>query len=66
MAALLAPAGLLLCFFPLTDASLFLGLYGVTAVYFSGVMVRCARCAVLLHHCPYQQPPPARTHTHTP
>ena len=51
MAALLAPAGLLLCFFPLTDASLFLGLYGVTAVYFSGVMVRapCAAHAVL---CP--------------
>lgn len=37
---LLAPAGLLLCFFPMTDASLFLALYGVTAVYFSGVMVR--------------------------
>ena len=25
---------------PLTDASMFLLLYGVTAVYFSGVMVR--------------------------
>ena len=37
---LLAPAGLLACLFPLTDASLFLLLYGVTAVYFSGVMVR--------------------------
>lgn len=37
---LLAPAGLLACFHPLTDASLFLLLYGVTAVYFSGVMVR--------------------------
>ena len=37
---LLAPAGLLACFSPLTDASLFLALYGVTAVYFSGVMVR--------------------------
>jgi dolichyl-diphosphooligosaccharide--protein glycosyltransferase len=38
--ALLAPAGLIMCFMPLTDASLFLALYGVTAVYFSGVMVR--------------------------
>jgi hypothetical protein len=40
LASLLAPAGMLLCFRPLTDASLFLLLYGVTAVYFSGVMVR--------------------------
>ncbi len=39
IASLLAPAGLLLCFRPLTDASMFLLLYGVTAVYFSGVMV---------------------------
>ena len=38
--ALLAPAGIIMCFMPLTDASLFLALYGVTAVYFSGVMVR--------------------------
>lgn len=37
---LLMPAGLVACFFPLTDAALFLVLYGVTAVYFSGVMVR--------------------------
>ena len=37
---LLAPAGVVACFRPLTDASLFLLLYGVTAVYFSGVMVR--------------------------
>jgi dolichyl-diphosphooligosaccharide--protein glycosyltransferase len=40
VAILLAPAGVLACFSPLTDASLFLVLYGVTAVYFSGVMVR--------------------------
>jgi dolichyl-diphosphooligosaccharide--protein glycosyltransferase len=40
VSALLAPAGIILCFTPLTDASLFLVLYGVTAVYFSGVMVR--------------------------
>lgn len=40
VAALLAPAGLIICFMPLTDTSLFLALYGVTAVYFSGVMVR--------------------------
>ena len=37
---LLAPAGIIACFRPLTDASLFLVLYGLTAVYFSGVMVR--------------------------
>ncbi|KAK9865090.1 hypothetical protein WJX84_009375 [Apatococcus fuscideae] len=37
---LLVPAGLAACFRPLSDASLFLILYGVTAVYFSGVMVR--------------------------
>ena len=36
---LLAPAGVVACFRPLTDASLFLLLYGLTAVYFSGVMV---------------------------
>ena len=33
------PLGLLACFRPLTDSSLFLILYGVTAAYFSGVMV---------------------------
>ncbi len=38
---LLAPLGLIACFRPMTDASLFLILYGVTAVYFSGVMVGC-------------------------
>lgn len=37
---LLAPAGLISAFFPLSDGSLFLLLYGITAVYFSGVMVR--------------------------
>jgi Oligosaccharyl transferase STT3 subunit len=37
---LLVPAGIIAAFRPLTDASLFLILYGVTAVYFSGVMVR--------------------------
>lgn len=40
---LLAPAGIIACFRPLTDASLFLILYGLTAVYFSGVMVRASR-----------------------
>lgn len=40
LAALLAPAGLFACFRPLSDASLFVLLYGLTAVYFSGVMVR--------------------------
>jgi dolichyl-diphosphooligosaccharide---protein glycosyltransferase len=37
----LAPAGIVACFFgPLDDAALFLVLYGITSVYFSGVMVR--------------------------
>uniref|UniRef100_A0A1D2AA71 dolichyl-diphosphooligosaccharide--protein glycotransferase n=1 Tax=Auxenochlorella protothecoides TaxID=3075 RepID=A0A1D2AA71_AUXPR len=40
LVTLLAPAGLVAAFTPLTDASLFLVLYAVTAVYFSGVMVR--------------------------
>jgi dolichyl-diphosphooligosaccharide--protein glycosyltransferase len=39
-AALLAPLGLVVCFRDLTDGALFLVLYGVTSVYFSGVMVR--------------------------
>ena len=33
------PLGLIACFHPLTDASLFLVLYGVASAYFSGVMV---------------------------
>ena len=37
---LLMPLGFVACFQPLTDARLFLVLYGLTAVYFSGVMVR--------------------------
>jgi dolichyl-diphosphooligosaccharide---protein glycosyltransferase len=40
MMVMLMPIGFVLCFRPLTDASLFLILYGCTAVYFSGVMVR--------------------------
>ncbi|KXZ54149.1 hypothetical protein GPECTOR_5g248 [Gonium pectorale] len=40
MLVALAPAGILACFSRLTDASLFLVLYGLTAVYFSGVMIR--------------------------
>ncbi len=36
----LAPVGLYYCFTRLTDASLFLGVYGILAVYFSGVMIR--------------------------
>ncbi|KAG2453082.1 hypothetical protein HYH02_002414 [Chlamydomonas schloesseri] len=36
----LAPAGILACFSRLTDATLFLVMYGLTAVYFSGVMIR--------------------------
>ena len=43
------PAGIIACFRPLTDASLFLVLYGAAAVYFSGVMVSCtSHCA---HDC---------------
>ncbi|KAL8153002.1 hypothetical protein V2J09_010762 [Rumex salicifolius] len=38
--AFLVPAGIIACFLPLTDASSFVGLYIVTSVYFSGVMVR--------------------------
>ncbi|GAM28549.1 hypothetical protein SAMD00019534_117250 [Acytostelium subglobosum LB1] len=36
----LFPAGLYFCFRELTDANIFLILYGVTSIYFSGVMVR--------------------------
>jgi dolichyl-diphosphooligosaccharide--protein glycosyltransferase len=36
----LFPAGLYFCFRKLTDANIFAILYGVTSVYFSGVMVR--------------------------
>ncbi|KAL6051718.1 oligosaccharyl transferase stt3 subunit [Balamuthia mandrillaris] len=36
----LFPAGLYFCFRKLTDANIFLILYAVTSVYFSGVMVR--------------------------
>ena len=43
---LLLPAGFISCFLPLTDASLFLLLYGLTSVYFSGVMV-CFYCLPL-------------------
>ncbi|KAL3625442.1 Dolichyl-diphosphooligosaccharide--protein glycosyltransferase subunit stt3a [Castilleja foliolosa] len=38
--AFLVPAGIIACFLPLSDASSFAVLYIVTAVYFSGVMVR--------------------------
>ncbi|KAI4963367.1 hypothetical protein ZWY2020_014964 [Hordeum vulgare] len=38
--AFLVPAGIISCFLPLSDASSFMVLYLVTAVYFSGVMVR--------------------------
>eukprot|EP01133_Synstelium_polycarpum_P017276 gene17276-20605_t len=36
----LFPAGLYFCFSSLTDGNIFLILYGVTSIYFSGVMVR--------------------------
>eukprot|EP00742_Colponemidia_sp_Colp-10_P002221 GILJ01002375.1.p1 GENE.GILJ01002375.1~~GILJ01002375.1.p1 ORF type:complete len:708 (+),score=115.24 GILJ01002375.1:49-2172(+) len=34
------PAGMYFCFKDMTDASIFLILYGVTSIYFAGVMVR--------------------------
>lgn len=42
------PAGIIACFRPLTDASLFLVLYGLAAVYFSGVMVRHDKAKITL------------------
>ncbi|KAL1140305.1 hypothetical protein AAG570_000237 [Ranatra chinensis] len=36
----LFPAGLYFCFSSLSDANIFLVLYGVTSIYFAGVMVR--------------------------
>ncbi|XP_044267766.1 dolichyl-diphosphooligosaccharide--protein glycosyltransferase subunit STT3A [Tribolium madens] len=36
----LFPAGLYFCFSHLTDANIFMILYGVTSIYFAGVMVR--------------------------
>jgi len=36
----LFPAGLYFCFSKLTDANIFLIMYGITSVYFAGVMVR--------------------------
>ena len=55
-ATILMPAGLVALFWPLTSASLFLILYGLTAVYFSGVMVS---------HCNPSRPSPASVpHTH--
>jgi len=36
----LAPVGLFYCFNRMSDGSLFLGVYGILAVYFSGVMIR--------------------------
>ncbi|XP_058950571.1 dolichyl-diphosphooligosaccharide--protein glycosyltransferase subunit STT3A [Pocillopora verrucosa] len=34
------PVGLYYCFFKLTDANIFIIMYGVTSIYFAGVMVR--------------------------
>jgi dolichyl-diphosphooligosaccharide--protein glycosyltransferase len=36
----LFPAGLYFCFSKLTDANIFIILYGITSIYFAGVMVR--------------------------
>jgi len=40
MLVFLFPAGLYFCFKKLTDANIFIILYGVTSIYFAGVMVR--------------------------
>ena len=40
MTLFLMPLGIIFCFRPLTDASLFVAMYGVIVVYFSGVMIR--------------------------
>ncbi|KFH11114.1 putative oligosaccharyl transferase stt3 protein [Toxoplasma gondii VAND] len=40
VATLLAPLGLIVCLRKPTDGSLFAGIYGVLAAYFSGIMVR--------------------------
>ena len=40
VAIIFMPAGIVLSFFPMTDASLFLIIYGVTSVWFSGMMMR--------------------------
>eukprot|EP00397_Hematodinium_sp_SG-2012_P006347 GEMP01006377.1.p1 GENE.GEMP01006377.1~~GEMP01006377.1.p1 ORF type:complete len:729 (+),score=108.72 GEMP01006377.1:135-2321(+) len=40
MIVFLAPVGVFLCFKRLTDASIFIGVFGIIAVYFSGVMIR--------------------------
>ncbi|ESO07295.1 hypothetical protein HELRODRAFT_98643 [Helobdella robusta] len=37
---ILFPAGLYFCFKKLTDANIFIILYGITSIYFAGVMVR--------------------------
>jgi hypothetical protein len=37
---LMVPAGIVVCFHKLTDGSAFLVIYTITAVYFSGIMVR--------------------------
>jgi len=42
--ALLFPAGLYYCFSNLTDHNVFIILYGVTSVYFAGVMVSVKSC----------------------
>lgn len=46
---MLMPAGLVACFRPLSDLTLFLILYGLTAVYFSGVMVKFLLTSLLVH-----------------
>lgn len=40
MLVFLFPAGLYFCFKKLTDANIFIIMYGVTSIYFAGVMVR--------------------------
>ena len=48
---ILFPAGLYYCFTRLTDHNIFIILYGVTSVYFAGVMVRLMLGKVIILKC---------------
>ena len=59
---ILFPAGLYYCFTRLTDHNIFIILYGVTSVYFAGVMVRLMlgkfiilKCSTCDHVCTFKR-----------
>lgn len=69
----LFPAGLYFCFCELTDANIFIILYGVTSIYFAGVMVRlmlvlapvmCILSGIAVSHLltKFIKRPPSTTH----